>query len=147
MRDVISLLTKGDKILFTLLLIISFSCIGATVMGKSLVPMVQGEKYLVVEINGRIAKEIAFPITNEVQIIEVPLDTGIAYLEVKDGRARILPMDDDVCPLKVCSRRGWIQGPGEVIVCVPNKMVVYIKAERRFSTREEDNANVDAVAF
>jgi hypothetical protein len=145
MRKVFSLLTKGDKILFALLLIISFSCIGATVMGKSPVPMIQGEKYLVVEINGRIAKEIS--LTNEAQIIEVSLDRGIVYLEVKDGRVRVLPMDDDVCPLKVCSRRGWIQGPGEVIVCVPNRMVVYMKAERSIATREEDNASVDAVAF
>jgi transposase-like protein len=76
-----------------------------------------------------------------------PIASKWLPLEVTDSRVRVLPMDDDVCPLKVCSRRGWIQGPGEVIVCVPNRMVVYMKAERSIATREEDNASVDAVAF
>ena len=48
---------------------------------------------------------------------------GDSYLEVKDGRVRMI---DSACPDKLCVKTGWISRPGESIVCLPNRVVIEI---------------------
>jgi hypothetical protein len=49
-------------------------------------------------------------------------DVGMT-LEVKDGRIRVLESD---CPHQVCVETGWIGRSGEIIACVPNRVVVRV---------------------
>jgi hypothetical protein len=56
---------------------------------------------------------------------EVVLSNGAMVVEVKEGRIRVKESD---CPRRICLHTGWIQHPGETIVCVPNKMVIEIEA-------------------
>ena len=49
-------------------------------------------------------------------------DVGMT-LEVKDGRVRVVESD---CPNKVCVHTGWIALSGEVIACVPNRVIIRI---------------------
>ena len=56
---------------------------------------------------------------------EVVLSNGAMVVEVKEGRIRVKESD---CPRRVCLHTGWIQHPGETIVCVPNKIVIEIEA-------------------
>jgi len=52
-----------------------------------------------------------------------------AAVEVKDGRVRMLPMGDELCPKGICSHTGWIAHSYESIVCLPNRiMVVFAEA-------------------
>ncbi|MEW6046263.1 MAG: Gx transporter family protein, partial [Bacillota bacterium] len=44
-------------------------------------------------------------------------------LEVRDGRVRVL---ESTCPRQVCVKTGWIDRPGQVIVCVPARMVITV---------------------
>jgi hypothetical protein len=67
---------------------------------------------------------------------EVVLFNGRMLLELKDGRIRVKESD---CPRRICLHTGWIQHPGETIVCVPNKMVIEINAS--------GPPRVDAVAY
>jgi hypothetical protein len=67
---------------------------------------------------------------------EVVLFNGKMLLELKDGRLRVKESD---CPRRICLHTGWIQHPGETIVCVPNKMVIEINAS--------GSPRVDAVAY
>jgi hypothetical protein len=67
---------------------------------------------------------------------EVVLFNGRMLLELKDGRIRVKESD---CPRRICLHTGWIQHPGETIVCVPNKMVIEINAS--------GSPRVDAVAY
>lgn len=60
------------------------------------------------------------------QLYRLSLPGGDANLEVKDGAVRLLGVDDDFCPEKICIRTGWIKNQGESIVCVPNKLVIQI---------------------
>lgn len=52
---------------------------------------------------------------------------GKMVLETKEGRIRVLESD---CPRKICVLRGWIENPGEVIVCVPNRIFIEIKSAK-----------------
>lgn len=47
-------------------------------------------------------------------------------IEVENRRIRISESD---CPKRMCMRKGWIQTPGDVIVCVPNKVLIEIRSE------------------
>jgi len=51
---------------------------------------------------------------------------GTDHLVIKDGYASIT---DASCPDKVCVRTGKIHKSGELIVCLPNRVVVTIEGE------------------
>jgi hypothetical protein len=50
---------------------------------------------------------------------------GRMLIEIKEGRIRVRESD---CPRKICVNTGWIKTPGQVIACVPNKVLVEIKS-------------------
>ncbi|MFO7881724.1 MAG: NusG domain II-containing protein [Kosmotogaceae bacterium] len=56
-------------------------------------------------------------------------------VEVKDKRIRIKKSN---CPQQLCVKMGWISSPGVPIVCIPNKVMVVIKAE-------SDNKDYDVI--
>jgi len=49
-------------------------------------------------------------------------------IEVKDGRIRVAESD---CPKGVCKHAGWVRTPGRSIICVPNKVLIELRGERR----------------
>ncbi len=55
------------------------------------------------------------------------LNDGKIIIEIKQGRIRIRKSD---CPRQICVNTGWIKTPGQVIVCVPNKILIEIKSEK-----------------
>lgn len=61
-------------------------------------------------------------------VSEVAGPLGVTRLEVRDGRVRVL---SSPCPRQECRRRGWIGGTGEMIVCLPNEVVVRLPGARR----------------
>jgi len=56
---------------------------------------------------------------------EIILLNGKMLIEIKEGRIRAKESD---CPRKICVNTGWIKTPGQVIACVPNKVLVEIKS-------------------
>lgn len=58
-----------------------------------------------------------------------------AEFEVKDGKIRIV---NAACPDKLCEKTGFIGAPGQSIICVPNKITVFIGGEN-------DGESADAV--
>ena len=56
--------------------------------------------------------------------LEGPL--GITHLEISNGQARIA---SSPCPYKVCIGMGGIRRQGEIIACVPNRLLVQIVGE------------------
>ncbi len=51
-------------------------------------------------------------------------DRHAATVEVKDGRVRMLPIDEELCPKGICTHTGWISHSYESIVCLPNQIMV-----------------------
>lgn len=71
--------------------------------------------------------------------VRVDLPRGEAVLEIEDGKIRVLPMPRETCPLQICSSVGWIEKPGQAIVCLPNRMIITISGEI------EDPLNLDGI--
>lgn len=59
--------------------------------------------------------------------ITVTGPVGKSIIEIRDGRAHMLWSD---CPDKICMNMGWISRPGQVVVCMPNKVVISIEEAR-----------------
>lgn len=62
---------------------------------------------------------------------EVQGKNGTVVLEVKEGAIRV---KSENSPLHLCSRQGYIKKNTEVIVCLPNKIVVQIEEETDIDT-------------
>ena len=82
------------------------------------------EKYI--EILSPEAREIYDPGENRVVDVEGPL--GTTRVLIKDGKARVL---DSPCRDKICIKMGTLSRPGEEAVCLPNRVIVQMKGERR----------------
>lgn len=61
-----------------------------------------------------------FPL-NEDRIVN--LKNGNIVIEIKSNRVRVKKSD---CPEKICVLTGWISKPNQIIVCIPNKLIVKI---------------------
>jgi hypothetical protein len=55
----------------------------------------------------------------------VVLPDGEMKIEVKDSKVRVAWSN---CPNQLCVNTGWIKTAGEIIVCVPNKVLIEIEA-------------------
>lgn len=59
--------------------------------------------------------------------VELPGAGGYhATIEVRGGRARILPIPEEFCPRGICSHTGWIERPGQAAICLPNRLVIRV---------------------
>jgi len=70
------------------------------------------------------------PITelNLLQNKIVTLPSKQLEIEVNEGRVRVARSN---CPKQVCVRSGWIKESGEIIVCVPNKILIEVRSSDR----------------
>lgn len=69
-------------------------------------------------------------------------DQYTAQLEIEDGKIRMLPLSEELCPNAVCSHTGWISHDYESIVCLPNRIIVV------FTEMPASNSDgIDGVTF
>lgn len=66
-----------------------------------------------------------------------------AFIEVDDGRIRMLPIDEDLCPRAVCSHTGWIEHSYESIVCLPNQIMIVFSN----SVGSENKDGIDSITY
>lgn len=112
------IMTKYDKILILFIVVLSLVSIYFTKyfavdsMNKSVYIEVNGDKY----------KELLIDeSTNET--FEVISEYGSNKIDITDGKVRVIEAS---CPDKLDVRQGAISKPGEIIVCLPNKMSIEI---------------------
>lgn len=124
-----------DKIVIIVLLIFSILPAGLLILAKSN----NQNSNIVIKVDNKVEKEI--PLTNqkESKTYEFSFNNNIGYIEVKDGKVRMLEMDKTICPNAICSDTGWIDKGYQSIVCLPNNIVVTIESNK--------NEGVDAQSF
>lgn len=125
---------------FEKLLIISIAIISITsylFMYVNALELSEGK--INVKQNGDVIFQLGPEALKQDGVYDFTFDKGIGYLEVKDKRVRILPMDRSICPKAICSETGWIKNSLKAIVCLPNKLVVSIESY--------DMSGIDEMAF
>ena len=106
--------TKGDMVLVAVLFLLS----GMSVAG--LRTLFSGGRHVVVEVDGRHTLELSLD-RNVTEIVRGP--AGETAIAVQDGEVSIVR---SACPHKYCVRMGKVSRRGEVLICVPNRVVVKI---------------------
>ena len=80
-----------------------------------------GNKTVVVSIDGK--KEAEYPLNKDGTHILQGSHLGTNKLVIKDGKAYI---EEASCPDKQCMKQGKISKAGEMLVCLPNRVVIKI---------------------
>lgn len=125
LRKLLHSTTIADKVLFSLLLLLSLSGI---FLIKAFVP--EGHT-VVIELDNK--PVYLLPLDKD-GIVSVDGPLGKTTVEIKDNSVRI---QDSPCRNKLCVRQGWIKTGA--LVCLPNRVVVTIDRGR------ETGNTIDAV--
>ena len=104
-------MTRNDLILIAVLIILSLS---------PLIIDSDKSKKAVVKVDGKIIRELDLKTDST---FEIKNFGGKNIIEVKGGAVSVIAAD---CPDKICVRRGAIKNVGEVIACVPHKVLIEI---------------------
>lgn len=115
-------MTKGDKCLIVLVLLLSL--VGIYFVKNYSTN--SGSKYVSVQVDGKEIKKISFGANMIGKTIDIETEFGYNKIEIGDGKVRVIEAD---CPDKLDVKQGWISNKGEIIVCLPNRMVIEIKSE------------------
>lgn len=113
-------LTKGDKFLILMILLISLS----SFLYINRYAFSDREMYVSVQVNGVEIKKIILDSQLVGHTIPVQTEYGYNLIELGDGKVRVIEAD---CPDKIDVKQGYISRIGETIVCLPNRMVIEIK--------------------
>lgn len=116
-----------DVVVIVVLLLVSILSAGITLINSN-------KKYesMYVEITTDGKPYRTYPLnksTNEALTINTALGKNI--IEIKNQKVRILDAD---CKDKICIKDGYISKPGQVLVCLPHKVVVQIKGQKQLET-------------
>jgi hypothetical protein len=101
------------------------------------------QKYLAIFVNNEMVAELSFA-PGDSYSYTFPYDEGRrhAVLEIEGGRARLLPLPEELCPKGICSHTGWISRSYESIVCLPNRiMIVFSQAP------PEEGGHIDGLTY
>lgn len=125
-------LKKGDLIIILMLVAAVISWLGINKLGES-----KDERQIVIETNGSVYKTIPMKVGMKQQDIHIELENGKYIDIVVDENGAYV--SDVICPDKVCQKTGLVSRVGQSIVCLPNKVVVYIEGK--------SESEVDDVSF
>ncbi|MGL4671427.1 NusG domain II-containing protein [Cetobacterium sp.] len=119
---------KGD-ILIYLILIITFSTLGYGITQFKAADAANAEIY----VNNSL--KYVYPLQNEEKDMFVPTDIGGVNIKIKDKKIRVITSNS---PLKLNVKQGWIGQPGEVIIGVPDKLIIKIVGKKSEGPDEVD---------
>lgn len=79
---------------------------------------------VVVEAQGKVVKVIPMDQLEPGRQLSITGPLGNSILEMGQDKVRLV---DSPCPDHICMQMGWISRPGEMIVCLPNQIIVRIE--------------------
>lgn len=117
---------KGDVIVYIILISI-FSVLGFQITKFKASDASSAEVY----VNNQL--KYVYPLQTEEKDIFVPTDIGGVNVKIKDKKIRVTTSNS---PLKLNVKQGWIGQPGEVIIGVPDRLI--IKVVGKTNERSDD---------
>ncbi len=114
---------KWDFIIIIALLCLSF--IPELIFGLSLDTSGSGN-YAAITIDGKPYKTIDLSRHRGDEQFTVATEHGYNVIEVRNSSIGIIEAD---CPDHLCIKAGFIENPGELLVCLPHKVMIEIKTE------------------
>ena len=118
----------GDLIIYSFF-IIFFTGLGLKIMNLS------QEKASKVEIYVDSELKYVYPLQKEERDIFVDTNIGGVNVKFKDNMVRVTSSNS---PLKLNVKQGWIKDPGEVIIGVPDRLLIKIVGDKGDNTDSDD---------
>ena len=118
----------GDLIIYSFF-IIFFTGLGLKIMNLS------QEKASKVEIYVDSELKYVYPLQKEERDIFVDTNIGGVNVKFKDNMVRVTSSNS---PLKLNVKQGWIKDPGEVIIGVPDRLLIKIVGDKKDNTDSDD---------
>lgn len=118
----------GDLIIYSFF-IIFFTRLGLKIMNLS------QERASKVEIYVDSELKYVYPLQKEERDIFVDTNIGGVNVKFKDNMVRVTSSNS---PLKLNVKQGWIKDPGEVIIGVPDRLLIKIVGDKKDNTNSDD---------
>lgn len=83
-------------------------------------------KFLEIHLEDQLYKRIEIPNEDYTQTFSVLSERGMNTIKIKDGAAYMLEAD---CPDHLCESSHPISKPNEILVCMPNRVILSIVSE------------------
>ncbi|NLY43648.1 MAG: NusG domain II-containing protein [Clostridiaceae bacterium] len=115
-------MTKGDKIIIVLVMGISFI---SMFLVNTLFYGTAG-KSIVIEVDGELYAKYNFNEITSAKHVEIRTQYGYNKIEIESNRVRVVEAD---CPDQLDVLAGWIDKANQMIVCLPNRVVIRIEGE------------------
>jgi hypothetical protein len=121
-REGINMFKKLDIIIIAFLIVLSFipELIFGVMLGKN-----YNGTYAEVTVDGKLFKKILLSEHIGDEKIDIKTASGYNTLEIKDHSIKVIDAD---CKDKICEKSGFISDPGQIIVCLPHKLMIEIKS-------------------
>lgn len=87
----------------------------------------------VIKKDNKVIRKINLSKLDKSEVINI---SGLYKATILAEKNRICFVESD-CPDKICVKNGWLNNPGEMSVCLPNKIIIKLEKNR--------NQNVDGV--
>ncbi|WP_246582626.1 NusG domain II-containing protein [Clostridium mobile] len=117
---------KLDKIIIIVFLLLSILPMGFLMLIKS----DNENSSIIIKVDGKVEKTIPLNNKDTSEIYDFSFNENVGYVEVKNGRVRMLEMSKEICPNAICSDTGWINKGYQSIVCLPNNIIVTIEGNK-----------------
>jgi hypothetical protein len=111
-------LKKLDLVIIGVLIAITIASSSAALISTS---KKYDSLYVNIEVDGKPYNRLSLNSRNDK--IKVQSSYGTNLIEIKDGKVHI---EEANCPDKICVKDGFISKPGQILVCLPNKVVLQI---------------------
>lgn len=118
----------GDLIIYSFF-IIFFTGLGLKIMNLS------QERASKVEIYVDSELQYVYPLQKEERDIFVDTNLGGVNVKFKDNMVRVTTSNS---PLKLNVKQGWIKDPGEVIIGVPDRLLIKIVGDKKEDIDSDD---------
>lgn len=118
----------GDLIIYSFLLFF-FITLGINITKSS------QEKASKVEIYVDGNLQYVYPLQEEERDIFVDTNIGGVHVKFKDNMVRVTTSNS---PLKLNVKQGWIKNPGEVIIGVPDRLLIKIVGDSKNNNNDND---------
>ena len=119
--SILKIITPGDKIL--IVLIFAFGIVSLAALKH----LRQPGDAVIIEVKGQVVQRLDLNTSQEITINGA---IGRTIVKIEGGAAQVIHSD---CPEKICVKTGKITYVGEIIVCVPNKVVIKIIGKQKNS--------------
>lgn len=124
-----------DKIIIAVLIVASILPAGIVILSG----FNKQSENIVIKVDNKVVKQIPLTNTNSSKTYDFKFKNNTGYIEVKNGKVRMLVMDKKICPNAICSDTGWISKPYQTIVCLPNSIIVTLG--------KNENGEIDTESF